>query len=317
MKKKILLTVIVCCSLLFARAQTKFTVAKEGKADFNSVQAAVNAVPADNKLPVVIHIKKGTYKEVVIIPAGKDFISFIGDDSSNTILTYDNHTGTVLPDGSVADTRSSPSCFIYANDFHAANITFENNAGFTAGQAVALRVDGDRVSFKNCSMVGFQDVLLLNGIKTRNYFKNCYIEGTTDFIFGSATAIFENCHIHSKKNSHVTAASTPAEVPYGFVFFNCRLTGNDSLNKVSLGRPWRPYSSVTYINCDLGKHIIPEGWSNWKGTENDKTARYAEYNSSGPGADPAARVPWSKQLSSEEMKQYTLKNIFGEIDWIK
>ena len=161
-------------------------------------------------------------------------------------------------------------------------------------------------------MTGFQDVLFLSGSGVKHYFKDCYIEGTTDFIFGAATAVFEDCHIHSKKNSHVTAASTNGIIPFGFVFFNCRLTSDSTVNKVSLGRPWSPTASVTYLNCWMGKHIIPEGWNNWRNPANEATARYAEYKSTGPGANPAARVKWAKQLTEEEAKRFTLKNILGE-----
>jgi len=146
------------------------------------------------------------------------------------------------------------------------------------------------------------------------FFRDCYIEGTTDFIFGAATAVFMNCHIHSKKNSHVTAASTNSIIPYGFVFMNCTLTADSTINKVSLGRPWSPTASVTYINCRLGKHIIPEGWNNWKNPANEATARYAEYNSTGDGANPEARVKWSRQLTKEEAEKFTLKNILGTWD---
>jgi pectinesterase len=163
-------------------------------------------------------------------------------------------------------------------------------------------------------MIGNQDVLFLSGSGVKQYFRDCYIEGTTDFIFGAATAVFKNCHIHSKKNSHVTAASTNSIIPYGFVFFNCKLTADSNINKVSLGRPWSPTASVTYINCWLGKHIIPEGWNNWRNPANEATARYAEYNSSGPGANPSARVKWSKQLTDEEAKKYTIENILGNWD---
>jgi pectinesterase len=162
-------------------------------------------------------------------------------------------------------------------------------------------------------MTGFQDVLFCSAPASRQYYRDCYIEGTTDFIFGPATAVFKNCHIHSKKNSHVTAASTPRELPYGFVFIDCSLTADTGLNKVSLGRPWQPYASVTYIHCNIGNHIIPEGWNNWKNPANEKTARYAEYNNYGPGANTSLRLPWIKQLTEQESKEFKLKNILG--DW--
>jgi pectinesterase len=160
-------------------------------------------------------------------------------------------------------------------------------------------------------MLGFQDVLFLSGNGVKHYFENCYIEGTTDFIFGAATALFQNCTIHSKKNSHVTAASTNSIIPIGFVFKNCRLTGDSVLNKVSLGRPWSPTASVTYIHCWLGKHIVEEGWNNWKNPANEATARYSEYKSLGPGANPSKRVGWSKQLTDDIANSFTIEKIFG------
>ena len=295
-------------------SQNKITVSQDGKGDYKTVQAALDAIPSNSNKPVTVLIKKGTYKEVITVDATKNFITLLGEGASNTILTYNNHAGTKLPNGDTLNTWTCASAFIYGNDFHAENLTFENNAGFTAGQAVALRIEGNRASFKNCRMLGNQDVLFLSGSGVKHYFRDCYIEGSTDFIFGAATAVFKGCHIHSKKNSHVTAASTNSIIPYGFVFFDCKLTADSSINKVSLGRPWSPAASVTYINCWLDKHIIPEGWNNWKNPANEATARYAEYHSSGPGANPDARVKWSRQLTDEEVKKYTMKNILGNWD---
>lgn len=298
---------------LFAAAQKKIIVAQDGSGQFKTVQAALNSIPGGNNKPVTIFVKKGIYKEVVIVDATKNFISLVGEDKDNTVITYDNHAGTRLPNGDTLNTWTCASVFIYGNDFSASNISFENNAGFNAGQAVALRVEGNRARFRNCRMTGFQDVLFLSGSGVKHYFRDCYIEGTTDFIFGAATAVFKNCHIHSKKNSHVTAASTNSIIPYGFVFMDCRLTADSNINKVSLGRPWSPTASVTYLNCRMDKHILPEGWSNWKNPANEATARYAEYNSTGPGANTAARVKWARQLTAEEAARYTMKNILG--DW--
>jgi pectinesterase len=201
---------------------------------------------------------------------------------------------------------------VYGNDFQARNISFSNQAGYNAGQAVALRVEGNRASFINCRMLGFQDVLFLSGNGVKQYFKDCYIEGTTDFIFGAATALFENCHIHSKKNSHVTAAATNSIIPFGFVFKNCKLTADSLINKVSLGRPWTPTASVIYMNCWLGAHIIDEGWNNWKNPANEATVRYFEYNSKGPGANLSKRVAWSKQLTDEQANVLTTEKILGK-----
>ena len=309
--QKMCLFFLSFCMAMQSSAQT-ITVAKDGSGNYTTVQAALDAVPSGNIKPVSIFIKKGFYKEVIIVDARKPFITLIGEDKKNTILSFDNHAGTKIANGDTLNTWTCASFFVYGNDFHAENLTFENKAGFTAGQAVAVRVEGNRASFKNCNIEGFQDILFLSGSGVKHYFQDCYIEGTTDFIFGAATAVFKNCHIHSKKNSHVTAASTNSIIPFGFVFFDCTLTADSNVNKVSLGRPWSPTASVTYINCWLGNHIIAEGWNNWKNPANEATARYAEYKSTGPGANPAARVFWSRQLTDEEVKMYTIKNILGE-----
>lgn len=295
-----------------AFSQNRISVAIDGSGDYTSVQSALDAVPEGNSTLFIIYIKKGVYKEVITVDARKNNISLIGEDKFTTILTYDNHAGTRLPNGDTLNTWTCASTFVYGNDFHAENITFENTAGFTAGQAVGLRIEGNRASLKNCRIIGNQDILFLSGSGVKHYFKDCYIEGTTDFIFGAATAVFQNCHIHSKKNSHVTAASTNSIIPYGFVFFDCKLTADSNINKVSLGRPWSSTASVTYINCWMGKHITSTGWDNWRNPANESTARYAEYNSSGPGANKNQRATWAKQLSDEEVKKFTLKNILGE-----
>ncbi len=313
MKKSltIIAAFIFFCTAVSAQKK-KIIVAKDGSGQYKTVQAALDAVKAGNIKPVKIFIKKGIYKEVIIVDARKNFITLIGEDAKNTILTFDNHAGTKLPNGDTLNTWTCASFFVYGNDFHAENLTFQNTAGFTAGQAVGLRIEGNRASLKNCSITGNQDILFLSGSGVKHYFKDCYIEGTTDFIFGASTAVFQNCHIHSKKNSHVTAASTNSIIPFGFVFFNCKLTADSNINKVSLGRPWAPSASVTYINCWLGSHIIPEGWNNWKNPANETTARFAEYKSTGPGANPAARALWSRQLTDEEVKQFSLPDILGE-----
>jgi len=312
MRFVILLLSITSFSALHAQLK-KIIVAKDGSGNYTSVQEAFNAIPSNNKKPLTIFIKKGVYKERLVLDTLKDFVTLIGENKDETVLTFDNHRGTILPNGDTVNTWTSASFFIYASHFEAESITFENNAGFTAGQAVAVFASGDQLSFFNCRFVGFQDVLFCSRAGSRQYYKNCYIEGTTDFIFGAATAVFQSCHIHSKKRSHVTAASTPKEIEYGFVFLDCKLTGDPGLVGVSLGRPWRPYASVTYIRCEIGNHISPEGWNNWRNPENEKTARYAEYKTSGAGMNIENRVKWSKQLSDEEVKSYTLKNIFG--DW--
>lgn len=314
MKYKLAFVCFFITSLnLWAQSKKRIVVAQDGSGTYTTVQAAINAVPDGNTSPVEIFVKKGVYKEMLNLPAGKDWVKLTGEDKDKTIITYNNHTGGTLPDGKPANTYNSATFFIYANNFSASNITFQNDAGFSAGQAVAVFASGDKLKFDNCRFVGFQDVLFCSGYPSRQYYKNCYIEGTTDFIFGPSTAVFQSCEMHSKKNSHVTAASTGKDTPYGFVFFDCKLTADTGLHGVSLGRPWKPYASVTYIRCTIGDHILPQGWNNWGNAANEATARFAEYDSKGPGAKPESRAKWSKQLSKEEVSKITLPAILG--DW--
>ena len=290
-----------------AQASGPLVVAADGSGQFRTVQAAIDAAPSQADKPVVIQLKPGTYHEKVTVPTLKTHLVLRGTDAARTVITFSDHVG--MPG---ITTPSSYSVLVQANDFTAENVTFENAAGYTAGQAVALNVEGDRAIFRHCRMVGNQDVLLLATGGSRQYYQDCYIEGTTDFIFGASTGVFDHCVIKSKKNSFVTAASTPAGQAYGFVFLNCQLTADTTLaKKVYLGRPWRPQAQVVYLHCELDGHIVPAGWDNWKNAENEKTAYYAEYKSNGPGANPAARVPWAHQLTAPEAKKYTLKQIFG------
>ncbi|SJZ36648.1 pectinesterase family protein [Sediminibacterium ginsengisoli] len=315
MKKTILLPFFLVLMIATAAQQQILKVNADGKGGYSSIQAAIDAIPAGNQTPVTIHVSPGVYKERVVLPEGKDHVTIEGENAATTLITFNNHTGTVLPGGDTINTWTSATFFIYASDFTANNVSFENNAGMTAGQAVAVFANGDRLMFNNCRFLGFQDVLFCSGINSRQYYRNCYIEGSTDFIFGASTVVFDHCQIHSKKNSHVTAASTPQDKPYGFVFLDCRLTADTGITKVSLGRPWRPYSAVAYLRCEIGAHIVPEGWNNWKNQENEKTARYAEYRNTGPGAALNQRVSWVRQLTEKEAAGYTALNILGS--WIK
>ncbi len=315
--KKVLLFFL--CSGLWhiTNAQMRISVAKDGSGTYKTVQEAIDHVPAHNTKPVEIFVRNGIYQERVVLDSTKNFVRLIGEDKNRTIITFNNHAGMTMSSGKRMGTPESASFFIYAHDFIARNITFQNDAGFTAGQAVAVLAHGDRLTFDHCHFIGFQDVLYTEGVRSRQYYRDCYIEGTTDFIFGPSTAVFDRCHIHSNKNSHVTAASTPENVKYGYVFLDCKLTADTALHSVSLGRPWKPYASVTYIRCNIGPHIIAGGWNNWSNLDNEKTARFAEYKNTGPGANPAARVGWSRQLTKKEAGQYTVKNILtGSDGWV-
>jgi PelA/Pel-15E family pectate lyase len=285
------------------RASAKeIVVAADGSGDFRTVQQAVDHVPDNNSQRIVIHIKAGVYREQIRVSSGKRYVTFRGDDPRKTILTY---RISALEAG---NTRLAFSTFVNADEFRAENITFENSFG-TGSQAVALFVDADRAEFRNCRFLGWQDTLFVNG--GRQLFKDCYIEGHVDFIFGSAAAVFENCTIHSKGAGYVTAQyRTSDRENTGFVFLRCRLTGENTGNGVYLGRPWRPYARVVFIDCWLGAHIKPEGWDNWRDPAREKTAWFAEYKSNGPGANPAARVAWSKQLNAADAATFSRNRFF-------
>ena len=291
-----------------------FVVAQDGSGNFKTVQEAINAVPDFRKNVTSIRIKNGIYKEKLILPGSKTNVRFVGDDVMKTIFTYDDFALKKNRFGEDIGTTGSTSFFVFGDGFNAENITFENSSG-PVGQAVAVRVDGDQVIFNNCRFLGFQDTLYPHGEKSRQYYKDCYIEGTTDFIFGWSTAVFENCTIFCKKGGqYITAASTIEGQPYGFVFLNCKITGDSPEGSFYLGRQWRPFSKTVFINCFLDKHIKAEGWHNWSKPDAEKTSYYAEYKSTGPGANATKRVGWSHQLSEDEVANYTLAKIFG--DWV-
>lgn len=272
-----------------------FVVAKDGSGDFFTVQEAINAVPdfRKNKRTTIL-VRKGEYKERVIIPECKINVSLIGEEGA--VITDDNYASKKNIFGDEMSTSDSSTVYIYAPDFYAEHITFANTAG-RVGQAVACFIDGDRAYFKNCRFLGNQDTLYTYGKESRQYYEGCYIEGTVDFIFGWSTAVFKDCEIHSLGDGYVTAPSTDQGKAYGYVFWNCRLTAADEAGKVYLSRPWRPYAQAVYIQCEMGKHIVPEGWNNWGKASNEQTVYYAEYQSTGEGANPSARVKYSHQLA--------------------
>jgi pectinesterase len=287
-------------------------VAKDGTGTFKTVQEAIDAVPDFRKNQTTIFIKNGVYKEKLILATSKTNVKFVGEDAMKTIITNDDFAQRKNRFGEEMGTTGSSTFFVFGDDFSAENITFENSAG-PVGQAVAVRIDGDRVTFNKCRFLGNQDTLYPHGEKSRQYYKDCYIEGTVDFIFGWSTAVFDNCTVFCKNSGYVTAASTLDTVRYGFVFINCKITGDAPANSFYLGRPWRPFAKTVFINCYLDKQIKPEGWHNWDKKDAESTSFYAEYKSKGPGANDKARVNWSHQLSDEEAKAFTLENIFR--DW--
>lgn len=293
---------------------SSFTVAQDGSGQFKTIQEAVNAVRDLSQQQVKIFIKKGVYREKLVIPSWKCRISLIGESKDSTIITNNDYSGKNYPglDPYGKDkysTYTSYTVLVQGNDFTAEHLTIENTSG-RVGQAVALHVEADRCIITNCRLLGNQDTLYTATESSRQYYKDCYIEGTTDFIFGEATAVFQNCTIKNLSNSYITAAATTPRQEFGFVFLHCSLIADTAAKKVLLGRPWRPYGKTVFLYTTMGAHIVKEGWDNWRNPENEKTVLYAEYQSEGPGANPAQRVKWSRQLTAKQAKQYTLKNIF-------
>ena len=292
-------------------------VARDGTGQYRTINEAIDVCRAFMEYHKVIFVKKGIYKEKVEIPSWLANIEILGEDVDKTVITYDDHANIKIPGTDKAmGTFRTFTVKVEGSDITFKNITIENNAA-KLGQAVALHTEGDRLIFIDCKFIGNQDTVYTGTAGTRILFKDCYIEGTTDFIFGPSTAWFENCTILSKANSYVTAASTPKDVKYGYVFDHCKLTAAEGVTKVYLGRPWRPYAYTLFMNCEIGRHIRPEGWFNWSNPANEKTARYLEYNNSDEGANTGNRVNWSKVLSKKEAQGVTKENVFLlNNDWL-
>lgn len=305
----LLFLVTILTGLSAQNAPNTIVVDRNGTGHFRTVQQAIDSVRAFNPAGrVTIFIKKGFYKEKLIIPTHVCNVHIVGEDRDKTILNYDDHANI-----NKMGTFKTFTLKISGNDIVMENLTVENSAA-QMGQAVALHVEGDRITFRNCKFLGNQDTIYAGRENARQLFENCYIEGTTDFIFGPSTAWFEGCTIHCKRNSYITAANTPQSVDYGFIFNNCTITLADSVNAMYLGRPWRAYSMTVFMNCVLPKGIQPAGWDNWRNPENEKTVRYAEYNNSGEGAITTNRVSWIKILSKKEALKITQDAVFKRED---
>ena len=328
--KKVLLAMMLFLAAWPVLAVNKYdnpdtlVVSRDGTGEFRTIDEAIEVCRAFMDYTKVIYVKKGVYKEKLIIPSWLTNITIFGEDRDNTIITWDDHANIKMPVGgldSEAAVKGKPmgtfrtyTLKVQGSYITLKDITIENNAA-KLGQAVALHTEGDHILVQNCRLLGNQDTVYTGVGGTRVAFYDCYIEGTTDFIFGPSIAWFQNCEIHSKANSYITAASTPAGQKYGYVFYKCRLTADKDVDKVYLGRPWRPFAATIFMDCELGKHIRPEGWHNWNNAKNEETARYAEYGNKGEGASTKNRVKWSKQLTKKEAAKVTLLDAFGEDCW--
>ena len=298
-------------------------VDKNGFGDYFTIQEAINAVPdySHEKITTIL-VREGVYKEMVTIPHNKFRIKISGQGADKTVLTYDKYAEKLWTDSDFKmGTSGSATIYMHSSYVTIEDMTIENSAGEgkEIGQAVAVFTDGDFIFFHRCRLIGNQDTLYTygrygkdGGIK-RNYFLDCYIEGTTDFIFGPSIAYFENCTLHSKKNSYVTAASTLKGEKYGYVFKKCRLTAAEGIDKCYLGRPWGAYAKTVFIECELGNHILPEGWHDWEKPgkpDTKKNSYYAEYKNFGSGAaGKKERVKWSRQLTEKQASEYSFEKV--------
>lgn len=292
--------------------------------------------------PVIIHIGEGTYREKLIV--NRPNVTFMGAGRDKTVLVYGQGANELLPNGEKRGTFRTASLRIDTHDFTAKHLTVQNDAGFghTVGQALAVYVDGDRVFFEDCSLIASQDTLftaplppteakpggfagpgqLRPRILGRHCFKNCFLQGDVDFLFGGGIVYFESCTIFSKKPGdrkppespdddvvygYITAASTPEGQPFGYVFKDCRLESDCPPATIYLGRPWREWAKTVFLHCEMGEHIRPEGWQDWNKPHGHFF--YAEYDSYGPGANPSARVDFSCQLTPGEAAEYTMENV--------
>lgn len=345
MRKFWILFILLSISTSVYGQQYDLVVAKDGSGRFSTIQEAVNAIrdykPEGRQR---ILVKKGVYEEKVIIPSYKTNITLVGEDRDSTILVWHDHAGMRTESGwptyAIAAERQaqqdgldkqgkkigtfqSYTLRVDGLGFECENMTISNDAMTYwnptwmtdrenrqgVGQAVAVHVEADKVVFRNCRLLGFQDTVFNGNDDSRQIFYRCYIEGTVDFIFGPATCWFEECHLHAIAKGYLTAASTPADHPFGYVFYRCKITTDPSIKAEYLGRPWRNWASVLFYECEMPESIHPQGWHNWGDAAREKTARYAEYGCTGPGADQSQRVSWMRKLSEEEAKQLTVEKV--------
>lgn len=281
-----------------------FVVAKDGSGDFFTLAETVAAIPDFSRDTVRVLVCEGVYREKIVIPATKRFVALDGRGAVR--VTWDDHASKTAPTGRPLGTSGSATVYFGGEGWTVRNIAFENAAG-RVGQAVAVQCLADRLHFIGCRFLGNQDTLYLYGsgnrdgetvpVNTSVLFEECYVEGTTDFIFGAASALFRRCEICSKADSYITAASTCRGQACGLIFDRCRLTAAEGVTSCYLGRPWRDHAQTVFIGCHLGAHIRPEGWHDWNKPQAHKTVFYAECASEGPGAAPEKRVGWSRRLT--------------------
>jgi len=285
-----------------------FVVAQDGTGNFTSIQKAIDASKAFPDSRITIFVKNGTYIEKIQVPSCNTKLSIIGENVEKTIISYNDFFDKINRGRN--STFYTSTLLVQAGDFMLENITVQNTAG-PVGQAVALHVEADQCVFLNCRFLGFQDTVYAAGRYSRMLFQNCHIEGTTDFIFGEATALFDKCTIYCKADSYITAASTPKGRPFGFVFNDCVISAAPGVKSVYLGRPWRTYAKVVFLKCEMDSFICRAGWHNWDKPDAEKTTFFAEYKNSDPGASTEKRAKWSHQLKATQAAAYAPEQILG------
>lgn len=298
----ILATLALSAQLAIAAGyKTELTVGSND-AEYSTIQAAIDDAKSFPDLPITIRIAPGTYREKILVPSWNNRLTLVGE--GEVVITYSDHFRSI--DRGRNSTFFTHTLRIDADDVTLRNLTIENAAG-PVGQAVALHVEGNRCRFENLRILGHQDTLYVDGESAFQHFKDCYIEGTTDFIFGGASAVFDQCEIRAKSDSYLTAASTPKGAAFGFVFRDCVLSADEGVKSVYLGRPWRTHAQTVFIRCQMGPHIRPEGWHNWSNPDAETLSLYGEYKNVGPGADTSKRAPWSHQLTEQQAQQLEAK----------
>jgi len=319
-------------------------VAADGSGDFATIQAAIDAIPDEHGDFATIIVKPGVYREKLYV-AAKRGVRLIGSGADRTIVEYDDYALKTYPTGELYNTFNTYTAYFGGDDLYVSDMTIANTAGPGAkvGQAVAVYADGDRAQFRRCRFVGAQDTLFTGPLPpapveraafggpgdvfprrhVRQYYRDCYIEGDVDYIFGSATAVFRGCELFSRRredaspgqaNGWITAPSTPLEASFGYVFWDCLATGDAAPGSVYLGRPWREHAKVAFLRCRLDECIAPAGWDNWGKPEREATVQFREYASAGPGADPSRRVPWAKPLDAGEAAAFVPARVLAGSD---
>ncbi len=318
------LLALLASTLNVAASKPDAIVAADGTGQYTSLQEAISQAPLSTDSAAtrwVILVRPGTYHERIYVQRERGRIHVRGEDAATTRITFGLHANLPGEDGKPIGTFRTPTVQVDGDGMIWENLTIANAAGEPGprpagppvAQALALRVDGDRVIFRNCRFLGWQDTILVN--RGRHYFEDCYIEGSVDFVFGAAAAYFDRCHLHCLKDGYLTAASTPEGEPFGLVFADCKITGVEGV-KTYLGRPWRNHARTVFLRTEMSGAVQPAGWHNWNKREAEPTAYYAEFGSHGPGASSTTRVPWAKPLSADEAAALTpAKVLAGRDGW--